>query len=362
MKKRQINKILVKQAKRRNTIFLLTCIIAIIFIFTSLFFGIFLQRNKNYYVKYNEQNNTNFSVNLKENDFFKNNYLGENNEYISTLIENVKTNFKYNLSLEEGNVSYKYSYRIEANINVKSKGSNKNLFNKNEILLNTVEKTTSKKDIAINEELIIDYNYYNNLAKKFVSVYSLEEIESTLNVIMYIDVVGNSEKFKQSNYKESMIAVNIPLTSKVLNIEITDDLIKNHDNLIQCKNPYNDVYIFLIMTVIFVILQLISVIYTINYILKTRTAENIYEKELKKILNNYGSYIQILNNEFNFKEYQILIIETFNDMLEIRDTIGQPILMKENNEKNGAYFIIPSNTKMLYIYRLKVNDIEKRNN
>ena len=35
---------------------------------------------------------------------------------------------------------------------------------------------------------------------------------------------------------------------------------------------------------------------------------------------------------------------------------------EENVEKTGAYFIIPSNTKLLYVYRLKVSDIEKEIN
>ena len=46
-------------------------------------------------------------------------------------------------------------------------------------------------------------------------------------------------------------------------------------------------------------------------------------------------------------------------MLEIRDTIRQPILMKENKQKTSAYFVIPGDTKILYIYRLNVNDIQK---
>lgn len=45
-------------------------------------------------------------------------------------------------------------------------------------------------------------------------------------------------------------------------------------------------------------------------------------------------------------------------MLEIRDTIQQPILMVESENKTGTYFIIPSNTKILYIYGIKVSDIE----
>ena len=55
----------------------------------------------------------------------------------------------------------------------------------------------------------------------------------------------------------------------------------------------------------------------------------------------------------------ILKIDTFEDMLEIRDTIKQPILMKENEDKTGAYFLIPSNTKILYVYRIKIGDISE---
>ena len=33
--------------------------------------------------------------------------------------------------------------------------------------------------------------------------------------------------------------------------------------------------------------------------------------------------------------------------------------MKQNPDKTGAYFVIPSNSKILYVYRLKVSDLEK---
>ncbi|MBE6148595.1 MAG: hypothetical protein E7167_03800 [Firmicutes bacterium] len=359
MKKKQIDEILVNQAKRKSKLFLLICYIAINSIMCILFFMLFVKGNKNYYVKYYESNNTDYVVNLKENEFFEKDFLTENNEYISTLIDNIVTNFKYNLQLEEENVSYKYSYKIESKVNVKRKNGGHNLYNKKETLLNTVEKITNQNTISINEKITIDYNYYNNLMKKFVSIYSLEDIESTLNIKMHIKIIGSCEKFEESNRKESTISINIPLTTKVLNIEIMDDLINNQNNLIQCKKMYDNAYMFLIISILFAALGLSFIVYTINFILKTRTAENIYEKELKKILNNYGSYIQTINNDFNFKTYQMLIIHSFNDMLEIRDTIGQPILMKENEEKDSAYFIIPGATKILYIYRLKVTDIKK---
>ena len=34
--------------------------------------------------------------------------------------------------------------------------------------------------------------------------------------------------------------------------------------------------------------------------------------------------------------------------------------MTENNNQRAVYFIVPSNTKILYIYGLKISDIRKQ--
>lgn len=47
-------------------------------------------------------------------------------------------------------------------------------------------------------------------------------------------------------------------------------------------------------------------------------------------------------------------------MLEIHDTLQQPILMVENKQKYGVHFIIPSSTKLLYVYSLKESQIEEQ--
>ena len=41
-------------------------------------------------------------------------------------------------------------------------------------------------------------------------------------------------------------------------------------------------------------------------------------------------------------------------MLEIRDTIQAPILMYENEEKTCTKFLIPTDSKLLYVYEIKV--------
>ena len=86
----------------------------------------------------------------------------------------------------------------------------------------------------------------------------------------------------------------------------------------------------------------------------------IYEKEIKSIMSNYDSYIQKINGSYDIGTSQVLKIETFNDMLEIRDTLRQPILMLENEQKNGTFFIIPATNSIIYTYALRVVDIKAK--
>lgn len=360
MKRNQVNAILTNQTKRRNTVFGLICIIIIAFIIAVSFFFIYFERSKEQYVSYNESSNIDYKVFLEENEFFENDYLGVEKQYIASLIKDIDANFSYKLSLEEKEIEYKYSYRIETVVDVKEKNSNNSLYNKTKTLVEEKETTTALNEVKINEKVNIDYNYYNDLINKFITIYDLEDIESVLTINMYVNVIGSCEKFYDNSAKESVMSLSIPLTTKTISIDISDNLINSENNLMRCKSIYTNNSLFLVFGIIWSTFGITLIAYTIRYEIKTRTAENIYERELKKILNNYSSYIQKLGNDFDFKDYQLLKVDTFNDMLEIRDTIHQPILLKENSNKTGAYFVIPSNTKLLYVYRLKVSDIEKK--
>lgn len=358
MKRKQVNEILSFQTQRRKKVFLLSVFIIITFLISIFFLLTFINGNQYHYVKYNEQNNTTYKVYLKENEFFNSNYLEKDNEYISSLIDKIEANFEYYLSVEE-KVSYNYSYKIESNVYIKRKNSTEYLYNETTTILDKIEKNSNEKQIKIDELIEIDYNKHNNLMKKFVNIYSLDDIESILTINMYINILGSCDSFVEAANKESVLSIKIPLTTRVVDVELSDNLINTQNNLIECKKNIENTMILLIFCGVFLIIGLILLYITLKYIIKTRTAENIYQREIKKILNNYGSYIQTLTNAFDFKKYQMLHIKSFNDMLEISDTISQPILMKENAEKTGAYFLILTSFKVIYIYRLKVATIQE---
>ena len=376
MKKSQVNAILVNQTKRRNMILSFVCIILVLSLLCFSFLVIYVNKSKNYSVSYTESSNVDYKVYLKDNDFFDEKYLGLENKYIASLINYIDANFKYEISMKEKNVDYKYSYRIEAKVEVSESKSTKPLYSKTTELLKVEEKqASSKQNVSINENLNINYNNYNDLIKQFISIYGLNDISSNLTVSMYIDVVGSCESFESDSNNESVISLVIPLSTKTVGIDIKNNLIEASDNVIVCNDSSPLTIIYAIVSVLILVVDGYFIYKMVKYIIHTRTAETIYDIELKKILNYYHSYIQRIRNNIDLKNGNMLQIdnnviykgcqyfklESFNDMLEIRDSLNAPILMSTNDTNTATYFIILDvNNKAVYTYGLRVTDIKKQ--
>lgn len=376
MKKSQVNAILVDQTKRRKMILSFVCIIVLLSLLSISFLVIYINKNKDYVVNYKESSNVDYKVYLKDNKFFDEKYLGLESKYIASLINYIDANFKYQISMDEKDVDYKYSYRIEAHVDVTETKSSKPLYSKTAEIKKVEEKVaSSKNNVFINEDLKINYNNYNDLIKQFVSVYGLDDINSTLTYSMYIDVVGSCESFESDSNNESVMSLVIPLTTKTVGIDIKNNQVESSDNVIVCNDSSPITILYVVASMLVLLVDLFFVYKLIRYVVHTRTAETIYDIELKKILNYYHSYIQRIRNNIDLKNGNILQIddnliykgcqffklESFTDMLEIRDSLNAPILMSTNDTNTATYFIILDvNNKAVYTYGLRVTDIKKQ--
>ena len=375
MKRNQVNAILEDETKRKHTIFYSSCLMILILAVSVAFAYLYLEKSKGYTVKYKEDSKIDYKVYLKKNDFFDKNYLDENNRYIASLIDYIHANMNYKISLEEKDVNFKYSYRIDSEVNVVEASGSKPLYNKKQTVL---EKDSvfnnGNREVDINENIKIDYNEYNDLIKKFVSIYGLDDISSTLTMSMHIKVDGSCEEFEKDTNNESVISLVIPLTTKTVGIDIKNNIIESSDNIMICKDKSTLMYVYLAMSVLSLIGAIIILVLIIKYVINTRTAQTIYDRELNKILNHYHSYIQKVNNKVNvfeqsgmiidsdtiYKNCQVFKLETFTDMLEIRDNLNAPILMSTNDKNTKTYFFILNTiNKAVYVYGIKVQDIKK---
>lgn len=360
MKRNQVNNIFNEDIRRKNNITIFVIMIAFIFAISILSFYMYLSRRRVEYVRYDENSTVKYNVHLKDNEFYKTKNIEENNQYISELIDYIDAEFNHNILLEKNNIDYKYSYRIEASATVNDKFNHKNIYRYDEVLVPKKELTANHSSARINEKVNIDYNKYNDLISKFVQTYSLYESENKLTVKLYVSVSGNCDENDKNS--ESITTIEIPLTQKTVAVDIKSNIISSEDNIMLCIRPSKVNYIYIVTSIIAFLLDIVLLVCLIRYVINTRSAKTVYDKELKKILNNYRSYIQKINNTFSFTGYQALKVDNFTDMLEIRDTTNQPILMVENGGRDSTYFVIPTTTKILYIYSIRVKDIAKEMN
>lgn len=344
--------------KRKVRLFNLLLALAILMITGIVMSFAYVKFSKDHYVKYTENSDLEYNVLYKDNKFFNDETLPNNNKYIASLIDHIEADFKYNITFLEQSINYTYKYKILANIKVLDNEDKEKIYENNDIIYES-ELLTGNTRTNINKSVNINYNKYNNLINNFKNTYDLKDVESKLSVNMYIDINSVENNGIEKLDKKAVVSLSMPLTRKTTGIDISSDLTKSNDRKLLIKNNKN-YFVLLLIGITEIIISIGLTIIVIIYSNKTKTIKNIYDREIKKILNNYEGYIQKINNKYEIGTSQVIKVESFNDMLEIRDTLKTPILMLENEAKDGTFFIIPAVNGIIYAYALRMIDIIAR--
>ncbi len=346
--------------KRRDKWIRIQAILISVITLAAIVFGfVYYRANQTYYISYDESGTLDYRVYLFENDFFEEEYLGKDQAYVASLIDDIKADFQYKLDMDTKNVEYKYSYKIDTVLEVLDKNSGIALFNPS--YATVPEKTlaqNSSNALAINEAVSIDYEYYNGIAKRFIDEYNLESTESRLIVTMHVNVISISDDFAQSTKNEYAQALSIPLTDKTLDIKISSSVPDSENKILACDRVATK-NLFKLGTSFAAGLDALLIVIFIFFVFATRNRDINYTIRVQKLVSAYKSFVQKITNEFDTNGYQQLSVDTFNEMLEIRDTISSPILMSENEDKTCTKFLIPTNTKLLYVYEIKVDGYDE---
>ena len=117
-----------KRSIKKAINILLIIALAIVCIF------IFLTNNKSNDITYKESGKANYNISISKSEFFENEILESNNQYISSIINSVNINFKYNLNFDNSNINTKYRYKIESETKVTEKTTQNNLYDFKETL------------------------------------------------------------------------------------------------------------------------------------------------------------------------------------------------------------------------------------
>ena len=359
MSEREKNRRALYRKNREKWIFAMSIIAAVLTIAIIISAIVSIQLNKKYYIGYSENGSLDYTVVLKENEFYENNYLDSDKSYVASLIDQIITDFSYEIDMDTDDVNYRYSYKIDSTLEIIDNLSNRAIFNPEYNLVTVQNKSQSSSNkLRINEIVVIDYDEYNNLASKFIETYGLTSVTSNIVVTLEVDVLSDCSAFSGSAVESYKSELRIPLTTQTVNVKMTSSVPSASSNMIACTRGLGS-EVFKTTAIVLGVIDALMIVLLVAFIYLTRTADITYAARVKKIVSQYKSYIQRINNMFETKGYQVILVNTFDEMLEIRDTIQAPILMHENADTTCCKFIIPTDSKLLYMYIISVEGYEE---
>ncbi len=335
-------------------------VIAMVTLAVALLAIVYNNTNKNYYINYTENGNVDYKVYLKENDFYKDAYLGKDQIYVAALIDRVVADLKYELVMEEA-VEYSYSYKVDAVLKIADKTSGKTVYSSKYPIkeLTKVDPEGKSQGIKINQRAEISYDTYNDIANKFIDTYGLQDIESTVVLVMDVEVISACESFADENSRNNYsVSLSVPLTKQKVDVKMVSSVPSAETKILACTENAAKA-ILKVALISSSVIDALLVALLVVFIFITINTDIDYEMKVNRILSSYKSYIQKIVSPFDSTGYQVLVMDTFREMLEIRDTIQSPILMNENEDKTRTLFFIPTNTKLLYVFEIKVDDYDE---
>lgn len=293
-----------------------------------------------------ENSKINYSVCQKENQYHEDECLGEGNRYASSLTDKIRINYIYN-AVYQKKEKKKYEYYVKSKLLFKTGKNNElELLKKEDALTKKQQGTLDGKILSIKETIDIPFQNYNEYALNYKKDYPLVDM-STLEVSLII---------KEGNKEKELSTITIPLTKEIYSIskkEISNKVTKYSTTLNKAL-----LIIFIICIVLGLLFTIITIEKLVRFIYQTKPNEISYQKELNKILKKYDKYIINLENHNSIEnpkdEY---IVKSFQELLDVRNTLKEPILYYKINDNKSEFYI--QGKEKTYKYIMKESDFKK---
>ena len=343
-----------------NVRLILTSIFTIIFIFCSIFLisnSLSVVKIKS--INYKETSSVDYRVYLKENDFFTEKYLDKNNNitYIASLIKDIKINFNYLFTIDQPS-SMDIVYDVIGKLVITSQKDGSKFFEKDYTLVSTVtDSIIDSNSYSINKDVVIDYDYYNNLANKFKYNYGVDS-ESYLNV--YLTIKGeniNENSFDINN--NSVISLKIPLSEKAINIKLDyKDINEQKKIFSNQKSRIKNRTLFIIGIVLGIVslLLIFKLIKLLTFIVRRKSK---YDKYINKILREYDRLIINTRTAPKFEDFNVIRVDSFQELLDARDNVKGAIkyYIVTEHQKCNFYLTHGNDLYLLVIKEVDINNL-----
>lgn len=347
-----------KEKKYYSKVIILILLFAIFIGLSFLCFkkSIIIQKEQN--VFYEEVGSPNYKIYLKDNNYYKQDYLDKDMSYIANLIDYISVDYNYKF-ISDTELNGEYSYKIVADLEIRNPKNNSlfyvERYNLSEEKLFPIK---NEKEYVINETININYDYYNAIANNFEASYGVDtESNLTVSLELHRKIDGTLVSNSDIN-SDDKINLIIPLSEKTINLKTEPLAIKNNSVKISLNHyKINDIK-YLIFALLFLGLALTIFIYITKKTMSLKPQANSYDKILRKILRQYDRLIVNVNTMPNFEKSNTIEVDSFYELLDAKDSIHNAIFYYEVTPHQKCYFYINSDNKFI-VYTLKNSNLKK---
>lgn len=303
-------------------------------------------------VEFAESGDVDYKVYLKPNKYYKEKYLDDGMEYVANLINTINPDFRYEVHATD-NLSFSYAYNVTGKLIISKDNESKPLYTQDVELAKKESQVINSNQLTIAENLIIDYDEYNNLVNRYKKDFGISAY-SKLVITMQINVIGKHSNNEDQLMLSRTLQASIPLSEQTIKISIDTDKINSNGVLFaKGKITISNVILF-VASVMALGLVLVLLVTSIRIYIKFKR-RNAYYITLGKYLNEYdklvinGSYEDTNIDENKFDN--IIKIEKFEELVDAAENLSLPILFYEVIPGELSFFVV-TNHNTLYKFTL----------
>ncbi|MBP1759598.1 MAG: hypothetical protein H6Q63_515 [Firmicutes bacterium] len=300
--------------------------------------------------RYESQGKVNYDVFLNPNSLYDKRSLGEDQVYLSNLVDSIDTTYSYSFTGER-EAEIKGYYEILAVIEGYSgEGDERTTLWKKEIPLfaKTSFEATDKK-FSVTKKIPLKLANFNDFAKK-VSEEIKVNTQAKITTLMNVELSAKTDKGVIE--KKSTSSIEVPLAGSYFKIIKKQSETKPEvlEDVKQVQRSIDMKLLTLLGTGIG-----ISVVALLILLFGTQSVKvDILTKKLKQIFKKHGTRLVALNSEIAATSEHQSKVHSMEDLVRISDELGKPIIYKHSYDykENSKFWVIDE--ARFYIFELEV--------
>ncbi len=338
----------------RNTYLII--LLAIIIMSIVVLYNSFNSANKKSYIKasiyeYNNKSSYTYDVNMVENSYIDKDNVGEDNVFITDLMDNVDINMKYQYVANQSS-DIKYTYQINGFLEATytKDGQEQKVWKKTDVIVPMTELSVESDNFEIDQT--INLNIKNNIdtIKAFQEELGMQ-VNAKYTVYMGITSTTNVLGKEVTNVYSPDIVFEIGSKITTVSSNVKDSARPQVITKMVQENNETDLAKRSIVTVTLTI----SLVLIIVLLIKTEnsnTVRNEYKIELNKIIKGCEEKLVETNSRIDVEGQKLVNVREFEEVLKVSEELFKPILYWNNeNEEETWFCVLGDNT--IYRFILK---------